>query len=210
MKRAALCLLGLALSILGNVGMADDYTLVPDAFIYCTTCHGVEFRGNRTVDAPRLNGMAPWYIRSQMLAFKAGYRGTHSEDLIGMEMQPQAAALTDASIDDVVAFIAAVPVRTTTIEHTVIGDAKRGQTLYASCGACHGQDGQGSKVLNAPALAGQSDWYLVRQLAKYQDGSRGYHPADTAGAQMRAATAVLKNFEDIDDVVAHINTLTTP
>ncbi len=210
MKRLMLCLFGLASTGLTAPLAAEDYALVPEPFVYCTTCHGVEFRGNRTVDAPRLNGMAPWYIRSQMLSFKQGHRGTHPEDLIGMEMQPQAATLTEQAIDDVVAFIASVPVRTATIEQTVSGNVSRGESLYASCGACHGGDGQGSKVLNAPALAGQSDWYLVRQLAKYRAGSRGYHPADTAGAQMRAATAVLTSDQDIDDVVAYINTLATP
>ena len=82
---------------------ADDYSLVPDEFIYCTTCHGVELRGNVSVDAPRLNGMAGWYLKNQMLAFKKGHRGTHPEDLIGMEMQPQAAALSEEQIEDVVA-----------------------------------------------------------------------------------------------------------
>lgn len=210
MHRLILLLLCLTLTGVAAPLAAEDYSLVPEAFIYCTTCHGVEFRGNRSVDAPRLNGMADWYVRSQMLSFKAGHRGTHPEDLIGMEMQPQAAALTEQAIDDVVAYIASVPVRTVTIEHTVDGNSRRGKSLYASCGACHGSEGQGSEVLNAPALAGQSDWYMVRQLAKYRAGSRGYHADDTSGAQMRAATAVLTSDQDINDVVAYINTLITP
>jgi cytochrome c oxidase subunit 2 len=187
--------------------MAGEYTPVPAEFIYCTTCHGVEFRGNASVDAPRLNGMEDWYLTSQMKAFKNGQRGTHSEDLIGMEMQPQAAALDEAGIDRAVAFVASVPVRTGTIEQTVTGDTQRGESLYATCAACHGPAGQGSKVLNAPRLAGQSDWYLVRQLENYAAGARGYAPADTAGQQMRAATAVLPDRAAIQDVVAFINTL---
>ena len=188
---------------------ADDYSLVPDEFIYCTTCHGVELRGNVSVDAPRLNGMEGWYLKNQMLAFKQGHRGTHPEDVIGMEMQPQAAALSEEQIEDVVAFATALPVRTSTIEHTISGDAARGESLYASCGACHGAQGQGNKMMNAPALAGQSDWYLVRQLDKYRSGARGYDPADTLGQQMKAATAVLNQDEDVRDVVAYINTLAT-
>jgi cytochrome c553 len=188
---------------------ADDYSLVPDEFIYCTTCHGVELRGNVSVDAPRLNGMEGWYLKNQMLAFKQGHRGTHPEDLIGMEMQPQAAALSEEQIEDVVAFVTALPVRTSTIEHTIDGDAARGETLYASCGACHGAQGQGNKMMNAPALAGQSDWYLVRQLDKYRSGARGYDPADTPGQQMKAAAAVLTQDEDVRDVVAYINSLAT-
>lgn len=204
LQRAVLTLL-----LLGTAGAlaADDYSLVPEEFVYCTTCHGVELRGNLSVDAPRLNGMEGWYLKNQMLAFKRGHRGTHPEDLIGMEMQPQAATLSDEEIEDAVAFVTALPVRTGTIEQTVSGDAARGETLYATCGACHGARGEGNELLNAPALAGQSDWYLVRQLDKYRLGARGYDPADTYGQQMKAATAVLTADEDVTDVVAYINTL---
>jgi cytochrome c553 len=153
--------------------------------------------------------MAGWYLKNQMLAFKNGYRGTHPEDLIGMEMQPQAAALSEEQIEDVVAFATALPVRTSTIEHTISGDAARGETLYASCAACHGSRGEGNKMMNAPALAGQSDWYLVRQLEKYRSGARGYDPADTLGQQMKASAAVLAEEEDVRDVVSYINTLVT-
>lgn len=198
---------GLLQTALCSSVSADEYTLVPDRFVYCTTCHGVELRGNRSVDAPRLNGMEGWYVRSQLRAFKQGYRGAHAEDPIGMEMQPQASALTADGIDDATAFVTAVPRRSSTIEHTVAGDVAQGRTLYATCSACHGPEGQGSQALQAPALAGQSDWYLVRQLANYRSGARGYAAEDTAGAQMRAAAAVLASDKDIDDVVAFINNL---
>jgi len=198
-------------SMLAQAAPAADYSVVPDAFDYCTTCHGVELKGNISVDAPRLNGMADWYVRAQLLAFKQGLRGTHPEDLIGMEMQPQAAVLSDKDLEAAARFVAAVPVRTPDIAPTVSGDAARGKTLYTTCAACHGNDGRGNQALGAPALAGQSDWYLVRQLEKYASGARGYAPADTGGAQMRAATAVLTGSSDaIVDVVAYINTLSAP
>lgn len=187
---------------------ADDYSVVPTQFIYCTTCHGVELKGDVAVDAPRLNGMEEWYVKAQLEAFKSGRRGTHAQDLIGMEMQPQAAILSDEAIDKAAAFVAATPVRTDTVAHTVTGDGARGATLYASCAACHGADGKGSKVLGAPGLAGQSDWYLVRQLDKYAIGARGYAENDTAGQQMRAAVSVLGSEQDVADVVAYINTFT--
>ena len=186
---------------------ADDYTVIPEAFSYCSTCHGVEFQGNRSVDAPRLNGMEDWYLRSQLRAFKQGLRGTHPLDLIGMEMQPQASTLSAAAIDQAVELVASTPVRSSTIEHRIQGDSDRGAELYTTCAACHGPEAQGSKVLNAPKLAGQSDWYLVRQLEKYAAGARGYAAQDTAGQQMRAAAAVLEDVTDIRDVVAYINTL---
>jgi len=197
----------LACCLIGQRATADDYSVVPEPFLYCTTCHGVEFRGNAAVDAPRLNGMERWYIQSQMRAFKEGLRGTHPDDPSGMEMQPQAAALSEQEINEVASFVASVKARASAITNTVGGDVSRGERLYATCAACHGNAGEGSRVLNAPRLGGQSDWYLVRQLENYLGGVRGYVAADTAGQQMRAATEMLTGERDIVDVVAFINTL---
>lgn len=195
------------LLLAATVVRADDYTVVPERFMFCTTCHGVELHGNGSVDAPRLAGMEDWYVAGQLQAFKQGWRGAHPDDLIGMEMQPQAAVLTDDDITEAAAFVATIPERGRQTAQTVSGDASRGRGLYESCAACHGADGRGSKVLNAPALTGQNDWYLVRQLDNYSTGTRGYAPEDTAGRQMRAAVTVLADDADVRDVVAYINTL---
>ncbi|MGE0621744.1 MAG: cytochrome c [Pseudomonadales bacterium] len=206
---AGAALLGPAAALADDSGALSttSYALVPPQFIYCTTCHGVELKGNISVDAPRLSGMADWYVRAQLQAFKAGRRGTHPEDLIGMEMQPQAAVLSDKDLEAAARFVASLPARTDAAEQTVAGDAARGKALYATCAACHGAEGRGSQVLGAPALTGQSDWYLLRQLEKYASGARGYDPADTPGQQMRASVAVLTGEQDAADVVAYINTL---
>ena len=39
-----------------------------------------------------------------------------------------------------------------------------GQAQYAVCAACHGAQGEGNQMLNAPRLAGQGAWYIARQL----------------------------------------------
>ena len=204
-----------ALLGLGNAAGAlavEQYTRVPKPLIYCTTCHGVELRGNLQVDAPRLNGMAGWYVRNQMLAFRNGWRGTHADDLIGMEMRPQATALTPAELADAVAFVAAVSRHTANqtaqpITATVTGDTARGANLYATCSACHGAAGEGIAALNSPGLAEQSDWYLLRQLKKFRSGARGSIEGDVLGAQMRAAMAPLTDAAALNDVIAYINTL---
>lgn len=190
-----------------TIAYADDYSIVPEQFIYCTTCHGVELQGNRSVDAPRLNGMADWYVRNQLLAFQKGWRGTH-EDLIGMEMRPQATILDADGIDEAVAFVTSVPTRQPPRqENPVVGNTERGRDLYATCAACHGNNAEGNKLLNAPKLAGQSDWYLHRQLEKFQAGIRGSASGDINGAQMRASIVVLPDAEAIADVVTYINSL---
>jgi cytochrome c553 len=65
----------------------------------------------------------------------------------------------------------------------------------------------GNKALSAPRLAGQQDWYLVRQLANYRNGSRGSIQGDQPGALMRASIAMLKDDEAVLDVVAYIHSL---
>jgi cytochrome c oxidase subunit 2 len=109
-------------------------------------------------------------------------------------------------LEAAVAFVTSVPVRDPAAA-TVAGDIARGARLYASCAACHGSNAEGNKVLNAPGLRGQSDWYLVRQLEKFRSGVRGGKPGDIYGAQMQASVSVLPDETAINDVVAYINSL---
>lgn len=51
------------------------------------------------------------------------------------------------------------------------GDAAAGKEKAATCGACHGADGNSSVPTN-PILAGQYQSYLVQALQSYRDGSR--------------------------------------
>jgi len=84
---------------------------------------------------------------------------------------------------------------------------KRGQQLYAICSTCHGLNAHGKKDIQAPALAGLSDWYIIEQLKKFQNGQRGAHPADTAGLLMRPMSRTLKNEKDVAAVAAYIASL---
>jgi cytochrome c oxidase subunit 2 len=62
-------------------------------------------------------------------------------------------------------------------------------------------------MLNAPKLAGQSDWYLKRQLHNFKHGLRGGDASDVFGSQMAPMAATLADDAAIDNVVAYINTL---
>lgn len=172
---------------------------------YCMTCHGAYGIGNVGIDAPRLAGMEPWYLRRQLENFRSGIRGTHPEDEGGIAMQPMAASLSDASIDDIVSWVGEwdfVPA-----EITIERNAEAGQRLYQTCATCHGVNGEGNEALGAPQLAGQNDWYLVTQLKNFRAGYRGTHVEDTFGQQMRVMSQSLNNDDQINNVVAYINTL---
>jgi len=84
------------------------------------------------------------------------------------------------------------------------GDAEAGKALYATCIACHGENGEGNQALNAPGLAGQSESYLNRQLWDFKKGIRGKEPGDTAGAQMSPMAATLADAAAVADVSAYI------
>ena len=87
------------------------------------------------------------------------------------------------------------------------GDAERGKTLYATCGACHGANAEGLEALNAPALAGQEEWYIVRQLQNFKNGIRGTNPRDTYGMQMAPMAQLLPDDQAMQDVAAYITSL---
>jgi cytochrome c553 len=82
--------------------------------------------------------------------------------------------------------------------------ADEGGKLFAACVACHGNRGEGSAALNAPAIAGQDAAYLERQLRHFRSGRRGTHKSDSFGAQMRAAVATLPDDGAASKVASYI------
>jgi cytochrome c oxidase subunit 2 len=66
------------------------------------------------------------------------------------------------------------------------GDAALGKGLFSVCMACHGPNGLGNQAMNAPKLAGQEPWYLIKQMQLFQNNARGSAPGDMHGMQMAA------------------------
>jgi cytochrome c oxidase subunit 2 len=90
---------------------------------------------------------------------------------------------------------------------TLPGDPKAGEALFATCAACHGDNGAGNQDLKAPRIAGTDDWYLATELRKFRSGVRGTNPKDTEGRLMRPMARSLPNEDAIRDVVAYVETL---
>lgn len=175
-------------------------------YAVCSACHGAQGEGNALLNAPRLAGQSPWYLKRQLNNFKHGLRGGDSADMFGAQMAPMAATLADqAAVENVVAYINTLPDSPTPA--TITGDTQRGEKIYGTCLTCHGAQGQGIWSMNAPRLNGLDDWYLLRQLGNYKQGVRGAHPADLYGKQMNLMTGVLRDEQTMRDVVAFINTL---
>ena len=89
------------------------------------------------------------------------------------------------------------------------GDAEAGKSLYPVCTACHGPTGMGNQAMNAPKLAGQESWYIVKQMQLFQNDARGTAPGDMQGMQMAAmakgpqlaSEEALNNDEDNSDLI---------
>jgi cytochrome c oxidase subunit 2 len=175
-------------------------------YAVCSACHGAQGEGNPAMNAPRLAGLDGWYIKQQLRNYQQGKRGAHPDDTFGQQMAPMAATLPDeAAMDNVIAYLASLP--DPAVTDTVSGDSKRGRKLYSVCGSCHGDQGQGVWSLNAPRIAGMSDWYLARQLMNFKDGVRGAHPEDIYGEQMAFMARTLADEQAVNDIVAYINSL---
>jgi cytochrome c oxidase subunit 2 len=180
------------------------------SYAVCAACHGQQAEGNAALNAPKLSGQDPRYLKNQLKKYKAGIRGTHEADVFGRQMQPMAATLVnDAMIDNVLAYIGTLPDNPTPT--TVSGDIAHGAKLYADCANCHGADGQGIRM-NAPRLTGISDWYLLNQLSNFKEGIRGEKhknqpEPDLHGKQMAFMARMLQDEQAMQDVIAYINTL---
>ncbi len=83
----------------------------------------------------------------------------------------------------------------------------RGEKLFKLCSPCHGDNGEGNRLFEAPALAGLSQWYIQAQLEKFRTGVRGAHPDDVEGLRMRPMSRTLRTDEDVVEVAAYVASL---
>jgi cytochrome c oxidase subunit 2 len=176
----------------------------------CGPCHGASGEGLVELHAPKLSGQEDWYLSRQLRNFVDSKRGANASERWASQMRYHVSNMgNDALVASVSAYIAALPDEPAAV--TVEGDAVRGAELYEQgCTVCHGVDGMGIEVLNAPRQVGMTDWYLVSQLEKYRTGVRGDNPDDIFAALMVAPAKALPDDQAVLDVVAYINTLRTP
>jgi cytochrome c553 len=198
-----------ALALMAFIGVpaSADVDAGMAAYATCTACHGANGEGNAAMNAPRLTYLEPVYIVAQLQKFKAGIRGGADASATAQQMAGMAATLAD---DDAIMNVAAyidtldAPANAPTLS----GDAANGADHYNQfCGACHGAAADGNVALNSPRLAGGDDWYLLAQLQAFKAGTRGAHPEDKTGRQMRAMAALLADEKTMQDVVAFISSI---
>ncbi len=176
----------------------------------CAPCHGEAGQGKYEVRAPRIAGLPEWYVERQLHKFRDGVRGAHASDIEGLRMRPMSRTIEREEFQAMAAYVASMPAPPADAEGNNVaatGDAGTGKNYYATCAACHGQNGMGNEALNAPPIAQLDAWYIDTQLHKYRTGIRGAHPRDVEGAQMAPMAKALPSDEALTDVAAYISTL---
>lgn len=185
---------------------AQDSGRGASVYQLCTSCHGPEGAGDSDFHAPAIAGMGAWYVKRQLENYRSGARGTHFDDLEGLRMRPMSRVITEDDVAIIAEYVAAMP-KVIPPREVEGGDPARGETHYATCAACHGAAGEGNEAMNAPRLAGTSDWYLLKQLRKFRSGVRGANPANPIAIMMRPMAMALPDEQALLDVVAYISTL---
>lgn len=93
------------------------------------------------------------------------------------------------------------------ISETDTALANNAQTLFNTCAACHGNNAEGNRGFNAPALVNQDAWYLEKQLQNFKIGFRGADERDSLGLRMATIARSLYDSLSIASLVDYIKSL---
>lgn len=86
--------------------VAGDASRGAELYAACAACHGENGEGSAELAAPRLAGLADWYVAAQLTAFRSGLRGQHADDGHGQEMRAAALELPDGqALNDVALYL---------------------------------------------------------------------------------------------------------
>ena len=200
---AALFVASLALT---GASFAEENARGRALYDLCAQCHGSSGQGMELFLAPAIAGLDNWYVVAQLNVFRSGARGMNWQDVGGMRMHPMSLWLkSDTDVQAVAGYVSSLP-QVNPPNVVQGGNAEAGKALYATCAACHGQNGEGNKSMNSPPLSHMSDWYLVSSLEKFKAGIRGGNPANPNAVMMRGMSNMLTTDQSIKDVVAYIST----
>lgn len=156
------------ISLVGNPDAGKDKSAI------CVACHGPD--GNSPTPIwPKIAGLSEAYVLKQLLAFKNGVQGERYDPTmygIVQNMTPQ----------DFVDLAAYYATQQMTMGVARPDNISLGQKLYRggnlltavpACAACHDAAGLGNYLAKIPRLGGQNSQYIVDQLHKFKNMTRG-------------------------------------
>jgi len=183
----------------GNGGGAVDGDVAAgkQAYAACAACHGADGKGQGGA-FPVLTEMDATDVQKKLTAYREGdqefLKSVGLGDRYGT-MAPNAANLSDEQIANLSVYIAdefggtngggaaaggdqakseggdaakeETPAEPRIVSESVIS---RGQAIYSSCAICHGAEGEGGELFNAPKLAGTAMDQTISLLKIYRKG----------------------------------------
>lgn len=164
----------------------------------CAACHGAD--GNSAVPTfPKLAGQHSSYLSKQLHDYKTDKRA----DPV---MVAQAKALSDADIINVSAYFTGQKIKLGSADAAKI---TLGESIYrggssernvTACAACHSPTGMGNAAAKFPALSGQHQTYIKKQLNDFKkEGGR----SNDSSSIMRDIAAKMSD-KEIDAVAEYI------
>ena len=203
---------------LSQVGWAQNLERGKEINATCAGCHGEFGQGGKRGEYPRIAGQRQPHIMDQLRAFRLRTR-------VNLPMFPytQERELSDADIQDVSAYLAAVELptkwpefkdsddaltRLTAVEKVMIiprasGNLDNGGAIYnKECVTCHAKDGMGRGKF--PRLVGQYTNYLRKQMDAFIKGERPHDEVELKGILNQ-----LKE-QDLQDILAYLTLIQTP
>lgn len=169
----------------------------------CAQCHGADGEGNLELKSPSIANLPDWYVSIQIGKFQRHWRGTKPEDVPGIQMHAIAQSLDPVAVRDLAGYIRSMAIHPTqvTLEG---GDPERGAELFRErCMECHRYNGRGESAFRSGQLIGLQDWYIVSQLKKFRDGTRGANEDDLEGGKMHRVTEKMTD-QSFLDLSAHL------
>jgi len=167
---------------------AGDAAAGKEKFATCAACHGADGMGQGGA-FPKLVGLSEDEAAKRLTAYREGdqeyLKSVGMGDRFGT-MAPNAANLSDDDIANLAAYIgeefggagggesaAADKGASEKPAPQVIAQADlvRGKALYSSCAICHGEQGEGGHLFNAPKLKGLPASQVASLLKVYRKGT---------------------------------------
>jgi len=164
----------------------------------CMLCHS----NKEAQRGPILHGMEMWYLMDQLEKFRSGVRGKLASNRSEYLMGVGARKIKD---DFELAYVANWFSEQDPLPaiRTVQGSLEEGKEYFNQrCASCHGGNGEGNRLLNAPSLQRLEGWYFLEQRREFRSGERGYHPQDIGGQAMAAASQEISD-RNLRNVVAY-------
>ncbi|MFI9653767.1 c-type cytochrome [Guyparkeria sp. GHLCS8-2] len=200
---------------------AGDVAAGKEKYASCAACHGAD-GGGQGGAFPKLSGLGQDEVAKKLAAYRDGDQDYLKSVGLGGRygtMAPNASGLSDDDVADLAAYIAdefgggaggnggeqAAAKPAAESGAIAKADVERGQALYSSCAICHGEQGEGGHLMNAPKLKGLPASQVASLLKVYRKGTE---MGQYSYAMIPQATHL--SDADINNLAAYVATIGEP